>query len=526
MTAAPLFVSQQHSQHDLEKHLADAVGRARRSGKPLVVSVSSVSKRLDPVGVFEAARARRQEAVFWHVPWQKVTLVGVGSVWSVTADGAARFEEVSRRWRAVLDGAVHVADDGLEVHAAAGELQFQDAEVTGRDVAADDDFEKGFRPDMGPGPGPILLGGFAFDAGSATGPWAAFGDARLTLARVTYGATGSVAWTTVNTVVDAETDPRAAAEDVLHDRELAVAPVPSVSDGRNAGHGRTTGAAELDSGMQSTPRLEDVQPKERWLAAVEDVSAAIRSGLLDKAVLARSVRLTAADGFGLGAALRYLQVHYPECYVFAVSRDDECFIGATPERIVHKKDGHVRVACMAGSIARGATPEEDERLGRELLNDAKNMEEHRIVLRSILEALAPVCADVVAAERTGLRKLANVQHLYTPVTARVGGDTDVLALVARVHPTPAIGGWPTDKALALIREKEGMERGWYAGPVGWMDGRGDGEFAVALRSALVQGESALLFAGCGIMGDSVPESEYEESVLKLRPMRAALGAGR
>ena len=153
---------------------------ACRSGKPLVVSVSSVSKRLDPVGVFEAARARRQEAVFWHVPWQKVTLVGVGSVWSVTADGAACFEEVSRRWSAVLDGVVHVADDGLEVYAAAGELQFQDAEVTGRDVAAEgNDFEKGFCPDMGPGPGSDTAGRLRLRRRQrATGPWAAFGDAR------------------------------------------------------------------------------------------------------------------------------------------------------------------------------------------------------------------------------------------------------------------------------------------------------------------------------------------------------------
>ena len=252
-------------------------------------------------------------------------------------------------------------------------------------------------------------------------------------------------------------------------RSLAVAPVPSVSDGRNAGHGRTTGAAELDSGMQSTPRLGGCAAEGALVGGgggcvcrhSQRVARQGRAGqerAFDRCGRLRSRRGVALFAGALSGVLR----------VRRFAKDDECFIGATPERIVHKKDGHVRVACMAGSIARGVTPGEDERLGRELLNDAKNMEEHRIVLRSILEALAPVCADVVAAERTGLRKLANVQHLYTPVTALVGGATQALASVARCVFDRAIGGWPMDKALALIREKEGMERGWMPAPsAGW-----------------------------------------------------------
>lgn len=496
--AAPMMVTRRASRRWLEEQFNGAAERARRTGRPALVSVSEAAEPFDPVVVYESARARGLDAMFWHVPWQDVALVGAGSVWAVTAAGSGRFEQASRAWRALMEHAVHVVAEGVS--------------------------EQG-----GPEPGPVLLGGFAFDAGSATGPWEGFGDGRLTLPRVLYGASAGRTWMTVNTLVTAETDPARAAGAALEALEEARAwAEPAVAATAAAAAGAAP-AAVVAPAAAGTPACrvaaEDVPPKDEWLAAVREVAAAIRGGALEKAVLARSTRLTAVGGFDIGAALRYLQAHYPECYVFAVGRGHECFIGATPERIVHKRDGVVQVACMAGSIGRGATPGEDERLGRWLLSDPKNMEEHRVVLRSILQALAPVCTDVRAAE-TGLRKLANVQHLYTPVTARAGRDADVLALVARVHPTPAIGGWPTADALKLIREKENLDRGWYAGPIGWMDGAGDGEFAVGLRSALVQGETALLFAGCGIMGDSDPESEYEESVLKMRPMRAALGAGR
>lgn len=511
MTAVPVSVVRHDSTRTLEEQFSLAVERSRRTGQSTVISVSTAARPVDPVAVFETARRRGHDAVLWHLPWQDVALVGVGSAWTVTAAGYNRFDDVSSRWRALMRGAVHVVDDatGPERGVTVGVDAGSDAGATG------------------PGPGPMLLGGFAFEAGSATGPWTPFGDARLELPRVMYGHVAGRVWTTVNTVVTAATDPRQAAESVVRERDVVVKIRPSKDGGSLSASaaGQAAAAGEADD-LQRITQVEDVQPKEHWLAAVEEVAGAIRSGRLDKAVLARSARVVSPIGFDIGAALRYLLEHYPECYVFAIGRGEDCFLGATPERIVHKAAGHIQVACMAGSIARGATPEEDRRLGQQLLADAKNMEEHRIVLRSILEALEPVCIEVAAAPRTGLRKLANVQHLYTPVTARVAGDTDVLALVSRVHPTPAIGGYPKKAALELIRAKEDLDRGWYAGPVGWMDGAGDGEFVVGLRSALIRREIALLFAGCGIMGDSVPESEYEESVLKLRPMLAALEAGR
>lgn len=498
---------------------AAAAERARRNGRPVLVSVSAAAERQDWVAVFEAARARGEDAVFWHAPWQETALVGVGSAWSAAGQGPERFVQASLQWRALTADAVVVVDEAL---AEAGDDAVRNGPV-GEATAGSADLGSldAEDPAGGPAPGPLLLGGFAFDAGGAQGAWEAFGDGLLVLPRVLYGEVAGRTWVTVNAVVRCDDDAGQAATAAA--RALAAAASEGSSGEPGAGGPHGPGCPAESPAGSGAALLEEVPPKEQWLAAVARAAAAIGTGRLEKAVLARSVHLASRAGFDLGAALRYLETHYPACYVFAFTRQGQCFLGATPERIVRKVRGMVKAACLAGSAPRGATPREDERLGRWLLADAKNRAEHRIVLRAVVESLAPVCTDLAAGD-TVLRRLANVQHLYTPVTGRAADGVDVLDLVARVHPTPAVAGHPREAALALIREQEGWDRGWYAGPVGWMDAAGDGEFAVALRSALVCGREAVLFAGCGIMGDSDPESEYQESTLKLRPMRAALGA--
>lgn len=501
---------------------AEAAARARRDGRPVLVSVSEGLPRRDWIAVFEAARARGADAMLWYAPWQDAVLLGVGTAWSAAGAGPDRFARVSLLWRVLVSDAVVVVDgEPAEDQPAEGEQacgQREDLPHAAGGTAG----AHGERA-AAPGPGPVLLGGFAFDAGGAGDLWEAFGEGRLDLPRVMYGDVAGRAWVTLNAVVGPDDDPQLAAEAAA--RDLAAAWAEAEEVGACAADEGAPGAAD---GVAAVPEtavriVEEIPPRGRWLAAVAETAAAVRSRVLEKAVLARCVRIAASRRFDVGAALRYLLAHYPACYLFAVARGGDCFLGATPERIVRKTGGLVHVACLAGSVRRGATPAEDEELGRWLLSDAKNAAEHRIVLRAIIEALAPACVEV-SVGGTELRRLANVQHLYTPVTAQAAHGVDVLELTARVHPTPALAGYPREAALAWIREREGWARGWYAGPVGWMDWAGDGEFAAGLRSALVRGEEAWLFAGCGIMGDSVPESEYEESALKLRPMLAALEA--
>ncbi len=240
--------------------------------------------------------------------------------------------------------------------------------------------------------------------------------------------------------------------------------------------------------------------------------------------MARAVRLEAPQPFDAANALRRLSESYRDCFVFAVGSGERCFLGATPERLARVRDGLVCTMSMAGTIRRGATAYEDDALGDYLLGSVKENIEHASVVRAIVEALGELCDDLDVGRSPSLIKLGNLQHLYTPVSGRLSGDHTLLDVIERLHPTPAVGGRPLDLALQLIREREGFDRGWYAGPVGWIDQNGDGDFAVALRSALLRGSQATLFAGCGIVADSNPEREYAETCLKLKPMLSALNA--
>jgi isochorismate synthase len=267
-----------------------------------------------------------------------------------------------------------------------------------------------------------------------------------------------------------------------------------------------------------------VIPPAEWKALVADATATIKAGAFEKVVLAREVRARPTGPIRVDAVLAGLRESYPTCAVFAFQSGDGWFVGATPERLVRLRDGLVEVSSLAGTSRRGATPEEDERIGAELLADPKNRHEHAVVARILLAALEGAVEGIDAPEEPGLLKVRNVQHLYTPIRGRLALGASLLGIVERLHPTPAVGGNPRSTALEFIREREGLDRGWYAAPVGWIDWNGEGELVVGLRSALLRGDEATLFAGCGIMVDSRPESEWAESVLKLRPILGALGA--
>lgn len=267
--------------------------------------------------------------------------------------------------------------------------------------------------------------------------------------------------------------------------------------------------------------MRELRSAEAWQADVASAAQAVRRSDLEKVVLARAVELEAPRPFNAGRALRHLAAHYDGCYIFAIAHAGQCFLGATPEQLIKLTNGELRGMSLAGSIRRGKTPEEDRQLGEALLTSEKDRSEHTVVVRGMVEALYDASVNLTVGETT-LLKLSNIQHLYTPLIGELADGHTLLDLVARLHPTPAVGGRPRQEALALIRACEQLDRGWYAGPVGWVNHRGDGEFAVALRSALLADNRATLFAGCGIMADSNPEREYAESSLKLKPMLVAL----
>ena len=260
-----------------------------------------------------------------------------------------------------------------------------------------------------------------------------------------------------------------------------------------------------------------------WTAAVASAAARLRAGEADKVVLAREV-IARGDGVVAAANVtRSLRSAYPSCFIYLVTgADGTAFVGASPELLVRRSGTRAYAQPMAGSVARGANEADDDRLARELEESAKDGVEHRLVADFVVDALKPF-AETVTARPPEVVRFTNIQHLATAVSADLHRPAaDALVLAAALHPTPAVGGWPRAAADSLIDELEAMERGWYAGAVGWIDANGDGEFAVALRCGLLWEDGARLYAGVGVMPDSDAASELEETELKFKALLTAL----
>ena len=255
-----------------------------------------------------------------------------------------------------------------------------------------------------------------------------------------------------------------------------------------------------------------------WRRQVAAAIDRIRKGQLRKVVLAQSLSIELGKPVAVADALARLGDIYPSCYRFLFEpATGGSFFGATPEQLVTVRGRAVETEALAGSIGRGETRAEDEWLATELRDSEKNTHEHELVVEAIQRQLAALTDDTETSEQ-GVRQLANVQHLRTPIRATLPHEEHVLSLVEALHPTPAVGGLPPERALETIRETEAFERGWYAAPVGWFDADGNGAFAVAIRSAVTRGTQARLFAGAGIVRDSDPDVEWDELQLKYRPV--------
>ncbi len=356
---------------------------------------------------------------------------------------------------------------------SAGEDRFTAAEKWLRDLfdGAETDDQVGR-----PGSGPVAFGSFTFDPASE--------GSVLVVPRTIIGRDrAGHAWLTT---VAGGSDPAPDADD----------PVPP-------------GTLRWHDGSLSAPQ---------WEQAVASAVSRISSGELRKVVLARDIFATAAGPIDPRIVLRRLADRYPDCFTFACGN----LVGATPELLVRRQGREVSALVLAGTAPRGGRPDEDAELGAGLLASAKNTEEHAYAVASVRDVLAPLCTDLDVSAQPSLLKLANVHHLGTPVRGTLAADRSALALAGALHPTAAVCGTPTETALELIRELEHMERGRYAGPVGWVDAQGNGEFGIALRSAELDGRRARLFAGCGIVADSDPSAELAETEVKFRPMRQAL----
>jgi menaquinone-specific isochorismate synthase len=256
-----------------------------------------------------------------------------------------------------------------------------------------------------------------------------------------------------------------------------------------------------------------------YVRAVEEALVHLRSRELSKVVLARPMVGRLAPGADLRVLLATLASGYPDTWTFAV----DGLIGSSPETLVTASHGSVTARVLAGSAPRGLDALADEEAAFGLATSAKDLDEHQFALRSLLNSLAPHARNITSSEQPFTLKLPNLWHLASDVEGELTDGASSLDLIAALHPTAAVAGTPTDRALALIDELEPFDRGRYAGPVGWVGADGDGEWAIALRSAQVESDGRIAaFAGAGIVADSVPEKELAETRMKFRPVVDAL----
>jgi len=350
---------------------------------------------------------------------------------------------------------------------------------------------------------PRLLGGFAFtDTHTEPGekePWHGYPAAQFVLPAVQLSLTSDGAWLTTTAV--GEGGEHRATERLERWR------------------GRVEALPEFQPGRAPGVREKQYSPsREDWAETTTDVINRIREGDLRKVVLAQALSVSLREPPDVVDILANLGRSYPGCHRFLFEPPTgNTFFGATPERLVRLRDETIDTEALAGSIGRGETTAEDKWLAQQLFDSEKNNHEHDLVVEAIRDQLDGLTGAIRTGERT-VRKLANVQHLQTPIRATATEEEHVLRLVEALHPTPAVGGLPPDDALRTIRESETFDRGWYAAPIGWFDAAGDGTFAVGIRSGVVEGTSATLFAGGGIVTDSDPDEEWDELQLKYRPV--------
>ena len=288
---------------------------------------------------------------------------------------------------------------------------------------------------------------------------------------------------------------------------------------------RWAGPASPRAPFDELQMLERPTPAE-YAGLVEAARARIRAGALDKVVLARTLEVRAGRTLDAGQLLRRLRAAEPAGYVFAASTGTGTLVGASPELLAQVSGRTLKVNPLAGSAPRYGDPAADRAAADGLLRSDKDRHEHDVVVRAVAAALAPLCDELEYPDEPMLHATANVWHLATSFNGRLRASVrSVLTVVAALHPTPAVGGFPAGAALEALRELEPFERGSYAGPVGWVDANGDGVWALALRCAELFGEHARLFAGAGIVANSDPASEVEETARKFRAFLDSLRWG-
>jgi isochorismate synthase len=441
-----------------------AAGRSRR----VLVSTTVPIEDVDPCAAVFASRLATDQWFCWEQPDREFALAALGVAHQASSRGDSRFEDVARECLRLNEGAVLDEPPGLPS-----------------------------------GAGPVWTGGFAFDPeGAGSSAWSSFAPASLTLPELSLCRVGDDCFLTANLVVSSDDDAATAVERIAA-RLAALRPDP---------------LPLIDPHLTDRPEIRSVHPPGDFEAAVEMATERIAHGEMSKVVLAREVTVEAGAAHNPAAIFGALREQFPACFCFCHGTPEAAFLGASPELLIRRSGAGASTVALAGSTRRSSDPAVDDHLGEQLLRSDKNRREQRIVAERIVRRLRPHAVWVETAPEPEVIKVANIQHLATPIIAQLAESHSAVALAGMLHPTPAVGGEPWPEAASTITDLERMDRGWYAGPVGWMDATEDGEFCVALRSALLRDREARLFAGVGVVAGSDPAAELEETEVKLQAL--------
>lgn len=475
MTILPLNPAEHRSPEALAEFLRGCREAARRDARPKLVSISITVDALDPLAVLESIFEPDEPHFYCERPSAGTAIAGAEAAVALTTNGADRFATVQR-----------FVDDTLAHTIAVG------------DVTA-------------PFGGPHVFTAFTF--GDQVSPDEPFPAALAFVPRWQVARSGDTTTAVANLLVapEAELAPltervwRAHAKFRRFDFGGENAPPP--------GPGPAGAAA---AGLQVAEAAD-------YRGAVAAALRRIAAGEFQKIVIARALDVTAAVPLHPLRMLNGLRQRFPDCHAFSVANGKgDSFIGATPERLVRVSAGRLETDALAGTTRRGRGAAEDAALGGALLRSEKDRREQAVVVESIHRRLEPLGLTLEHPAEPALLRLANVQHLHTPIRAVLPEGIRLLDALARLHPTPAVGGSPRGAALAALPSLEAFPRGLYAGALGWLDASGGGEFVVGIRSALVRDRQARVFAGAGIVAGSDPDREFAETELKSRALLDAL----
>lgn len=449
-----------------------------KNSTPRYATFSFSIQSIDPLAYLEMCWKKDAFQYYWEKPAEEFAIAAGNSIASVTGTGSDRFDIINKKVNDI----------------------YQDATE--------------FSSFSHPYSGLFLLGGFSFFDQNRDELWNDFPPASFTLPEWMIIKDGK--FTLATFAVDLYKFNTAT--EVYNNIIAKLEGLKAIFE-----HKSSANRPHRNGKISATPIPKQKSDYQKWYDSVNKAKNLISNNAFDKIVLARNIKVPKSKEISPTQVVNNLRKQYTNCYNFLIHKPSgTTFLGSTPERLISARNKLLLTEALAGSIERGNTATEDTFLEKKLSGNGKDQNEHNYVIRDIEERLEPFVKELNRSATPEIKKLSNVQHLYTPIRAQLNEESNIFDVLDQLHPTPAVGGYPWQNAAPFIKELEHFERGRYAGPVGWMNSKGNMEFAVAIRSALCTKNYAHLFAGCGIVKDSDPATEWEETNLKLKPMLSAL----